>query len=154
MRDDLDKPSSETGKRSTTLRLQAILTNVPVAIDCVTRSAEAAGFEDPVLYQVQLAVDEACANVVHHAYRGMEPGDMEVSCTFDGQCLVIRVRDWGRGFSPEDVPEPDVKAPLEKRTFGGLGLFLLKQVMDQVEYTFDRERGNELTMVKRLQAAG
>lgn len=150
--DYMDERGSENQGRSTTLRVKAILKNVPVAIDCVTRSAQQAGFEDSMLYQVQLAVDEACANVVHHAYQGMEPGDMEVSCSFDGQCLVIRVRDWGRGFCPDDVPEPDVKAPLEKRTFGGLGLFLLKQVMDQVQFTFDRERGNELTMMKRLQA--
>jgi anti-sigma regulatory factor (Ser/Thr protein kinase) len=106
------------------------------------------------LYDIQLAVDEACANVVYHAYRGMEPGDMEVSCCLDGPELVIRVRDWGRSFDPASVPEPDLDAPLEERALGGLGLFLLKQVMDQIQYTFDPEEGNELKMVKRLQVVG
>ena len=110
-------------------------------------------FDEGVLDQLQLAVDEACANVVEHSYAGMEPGDVEVSCGFDDECLVIQVRDWGRSFVPEDVPEPDVDAPLAERSLGGLGLFLLRQCMDQVEFSFDDKDGNELTMTKRLQGA-
>jgi serine/threonine-protein kinase RsbW len=139
-------------KQIAKLRFKAVLENVSAAIDCVTKSAQEAGFDEGVLYQLQLAVDEACANVIQHAYKGLEPGDIEVSCSFDDQRLVIRVRDWGRSFVPEDVPEPDVDAPLEERSLGGLGLFLIRQCMDQVEFSFD-EKGNELTMTKRLQGA-
>jgi anti-sigma regulatory factor (Ser/Thr protein kinase) len=135
------------------LRMKAVLENVPLAIDCVTKTAQAGGIDGHTLYQIQLAVDEACANVVQHAYEGMEPGDMEVSCCLDDQALRIRVRDWGRGFDPEDVPEPDVDAPLEERCLGGLGLFLMKQAMDRVDYELDPVLGNELTMTKRLQCA-
>jgi serine/threonine-protein kinase RsbW len=148
MMDCLEKCGPET------LRVRAVLENVPVAIDYVTEVAREAGFIDPALYQIQLAVDEACANVVQHAYAGMEPGYMEVSCCLEARAFAIRVRDWGKDFDPDSVAEPDVKAPLEERRFGGLGLFLLKQVMDQVEFAFDPERGNELTMVKRLQVTG
>ena len=137
----------------TKLKVKAVLENVPLAIDCVTKAARAAGIGDHTLYQIQLAVDEACANVVQHAYEGTEPGDMEVSCCLDDQAFCIRVRDWGRGFVPEDVPEPDVDAPLEERCLGGLGMFLMKQAMDRVDYTFDPELGNELTLTKRLQGA-
>jgi serine/threonine-protein kinase RsbW len=140
-------------KQIAKLRFKAELENVSTAIDCVTKSAQEAGFDEGVLYQLQLAVDEACANVIHHAYKGMEPGDIEVACSFDDQRLVIRVRDWGRSFVPEDIPEPDVEAPLEERSLGGLGLFLIRQCMDQVEFTFDAELGNELTMIKGLQGA-
>jgi serine/threonine-protein kinase RsbW len=140
-------------KQLAKLRFKAVLENVSAAIDCVTRSAREAGFDEGVQYQLQLAVDEACANVIHHGYAGMEPGDIELTCSFDDQRLVIRVRDWGRSFVPEDVPEPDVNAPLEERSLGGLGLFLIRQCMDEVEFTFDAELGNELTMTKRLQGA-
>jgi serine/threonine-protein kinase RsbW len=132
-------------------RMKAVLENVPKVIDCVAQSAREAGFDEQDLYGIQLAVDEACANVVQHAYAGQAPGDMEVSCSFDDQMLVIRVRDWGRGFVPEDVPEPDIDAPLEERCLGGLGLFLIGQFMDQVQYMLDPQRGNEITMTKRLQ---
>jgi serine/threonine-protein kinase RsbW len=144
----------ETHRGVSTLRLGAVLENVPVAIDFVTKRARAAGFRGRALYQIQLAVDEACANVVSHAYKGMEAGEMGVSCCLDGRDLVIRVRDWGKGFDPEGVAEPDVNAPLEERAFGGLGLFLLKEAMEEVEFTFDPEQGNEVMMVKRLLPAG
>lgn len=136
--------------KGNTLKLKAVLENVPVAIDCVSRLAESAGFERGDLYEIQLAVDEACANVVQHAYEGAEPGDMEISCRLEDQTLTIRVRDWGWGFDPEAVKVPDVEAPLEERTLGGLGLFIVRSVMDRVTFTFDPERGNELTMSKRL----
>ena len=140
-------------KQMETLRMRAVLENVPLAIDYVTQWAETAGFDDRALYEIQLAVDEACANAVHHAYQDMDPGEIEVSCLLDEQGLIIQVRDWGRGFVPENVEEPDVDAPLEERTLGGLGLFLVRQVMDDVEFTFDPEVGNRLRMTKRIQVA-
>jgi serine/threonine-protein kinase RsbW len=144
--------ASLNGKGST-LRLKAILENVPVAIDCVSRLAERAGFDKSALYEIQLAVDEVCANVVQHAYEGSEPGDMEISCLLEDQTLTIRVRDWGWGFDPNGVEVPDIEAPLEERTLGGLGLFIIRSVMDRVKFTFDPDLGNELTMSKRLEAA-
>jgi serine/threonine-protein kinase RsbW len=136
-----------------TLRLKANLESVPLAIECVTKSARTVGFDDRALYQIQLAVDEACANVVDHAYKGAEPGEMEVTCICTDQGLTIRVRDWGRGFDPGGVEEPDVNAPLEDRALGGLGLFLVQQMMDHVLFTFHPETGNELVMTKKLRVA-
>jgi serine/threonine-protein kinase RsbW len=98
-----------------------------------------------------LAVDEVCANVVQHAYEGTEAGDIEISCFLEDQLLTIRVRDWGWGFDPDAVEVPDIEAPLEERTLGGLGLFIVRTVMDRVTFTFDPDLGNELTMSKRLQ---
>jgi|MudIll2142460700_1097286.scaffolds.fasta_scaffold363022_1 serine/threonine-protein kinase RsbW len=141
-------------KQLGTLRVKAILENVPLAIDCVKRWAIAVGFDDRSVYELQLAVDEACANVVCHAYRDMEPGDMEVSCDLEDRVLTIRVRDWGKGFDPDEVPVPNLDAPLEERDVGGLGLFILKQVMDHVRFRCDPDEGNELAMDKRLLLAG
>ena len=136
------------------LRLRALLENVPVATECVAAIARAAGLEDRLLYQIQLAVDEACANVVEHAYRGLEAGDMELVCSLSGGAFTVRVRDWGRAFDPSSVEVPDIEAPLEERNLGGLGLFLVRQMMDAIKFHFDAERGNELVMVKRLPGEG
>ena len=139
-----------------TLRIKAVLENVPTAIDFVAHSARVAGFDGHALYEIQVAVDEACANVVCHAYAGLEAGDMEVSCTItkegtgDSPAFVIRVRDWGASFDPEAVAVPDVTLPLEQRPLGGLGLYLIYRFMDRVQFSFDPQLGNELTMVKRL----
>ena len=132
--------------------------NVPTATKRIAQVAREVGFGEHALYQIELAIDEACANVVEHAYTAGQQGEMEVSCYVDsspalGQALVIRVRDWGTGFDPAAVERPDVDAPLEDRGLGGLGLFLVKQVMDQVKFRFDPRRGNELLMFKRLELA-
>jgi anti-sigma regulatory factor (Ser/Thr protein kinase) len=136
------------------LRLRAVLENVPVATECVAAIGRAAGLEDQVLYQIQLAVDEACANIVEHAYHDLEAGDMELVCSLGDGAFTVRVRDWGRGFDPNSVEVPNVGAPLEERSLGGLGLFLVRQMMDSVQFRFDAERGNELVMVKRLPGEG
>ena len=158
MVDWMDKQVSSRQARSvgqsTSLRMKAVLENVPRAIECVTEWAQKAGFDERALYEIQLAVDEACANVVDHAYLGEDPGDIEVSCRLDAQLLTVQVRDWGRGFDLATVEEPDLEAPLEERSLGGLGLFLVRQVMDEVQFTADPERGNELMMSKRLHIAG
>ena len=133
-----------------TLKLKASLENVPLAVELAARSARAAGLDEQAVYEVQVAVDEACANVVEHAYAGGEPGAMEVSCRADSRTFAIRVRDWGSSFEPHRVEDPDVTAPLEERTLGGLGVFLIRQYMDRVEYTFDPKLGNELLMTKSL----
>ena len=140
--------------KSRKFRVRAVLENVPRAIDCVTKTARAAGFDDRAIHQIQVAVDEACANVIQHGYESDENGDMEISCCLHEQGFVIRVRDWGMSFDPDSVPEPNVDAPLEERTLGGLGIFLIKQYMDEVHFSGDSERGNELAMVKWYQIEG
>lgn len=130
--------------------VRAALENVPPILDCVARTARAAGFDDRAVCQIQVAVDEACANVVAHAYEAMAPGTMQVTCSLSQVGMVIRVRDWGRSFEPEQVAEPDIQAPLEDRGLGGLGLFMIRKFMDEITFTFDPVRGNELLMVKHL----
>ena len=105
---------------------------------------------DKAKRDLTLAVDEACANIVDHAYAGMESGDMEVSCCLNDATFVIRVRDWGTSFHPDAIADPDRDAPLEERALGGLGLFLIRQFMEGVQYTFDPKLGNELVMTKRI----
>ncbi len=141
-------------KQVVSCRFKAVLENIPRATELVTQAAQKAGLTGKDLYQVQLAVDEACANVVHHAYQGMEPGDMEICCSYNEQTFCIQVRDWGRGFDLGQVPEPCVHATLEERTLGGLGLFLIKEAMDQVYQSYYPGHGNILVMLKRLPHGG
>lgn len=133
-----------------TLKVKAVLENIPVIMAFIVGAARRAGFDDKAVGQIEISVDEACANVVEHAYEGMAPGDMEVSFRTNGLDLIIKVRDWGQSFELDQIAVPDVTAPLEERGLGGLGLFLMRQMMDDLEYESDPARGNELVMVKRL----
>jgi serine/threonine-protein kinase RsbW len=95
-----------------------------------------------------LAVDEICANVFIHGY-DRQGGRIEVTLgpTEDG--IQVSIRDWGKAFEPQQVPIPDVDCCLEERPLGGLGLFLVYRLMDEVRFEFDGERGNLVTLLKR-----
>jgi serine/threonine-protein kinase RsbW len=136
-----------------TIRLPAVLENVPTVMDRVAEAGKIVGLDEGTLEQIRLVIDEACANIVSHAYVGVEPGDMEITCYHSAHTCMIKVRDWGQGFNAECVPEPNLDAPLEERHLGGLGLFLIRHCMDQVEYADEAEAGNVLTMTKRLGSA-
>ena len=115
----------------------------------VTRAAEAAGLDARAIYAVQIAVDEACSNIIEYAYGGEGRGDIECTCRINDGGLAVILRDHGRPFDPTSVPEPDLHASLEDRNGGGLGLYFMRQLMDKVHFEFTQDSGNVLTMVKR-----
>lgn len=115
----------------------------------VARSATMAGLEPAAVYAVEMAVDEACTNIIEHAYGGEGRGEIECSCQINSDGLTVRLRDYGRPFDPDSVPEPDIYADLEERREGGLGLFLIRKLMDEVHFEFTPDAGNILTMIKR-----
>lgn len=114
----------------------------------VTRAADAAGLDARAVYAVQLAVDEACSNIIEHAYGGEGRGDIECTYIINSHGLTVILRDYGCPFDPTSVPEPDLCASLEDRQAGGLGLYCIRQLMDQVCFEFTSDSGNVLTMVK------
>ncbi|MGD2142960.1 MAG: ATP-binding protein [Anaerolineae bacterium] len=115
----------------------------------VARAAEQAGFDECGVYQVELAVDEACSNIIEHAYGGEGRGVIECSCRVHDEGLTVELRDQGLPFDPGSVPQPNLGANIEERTLGGLGLFFIHNLMDEVEFDFESEAGNILTLVKR-----
>ena len=142
--DDLSvKPSTETKTFPGRFESLAKIT------DFVIRAAKSAGLGPDAVFSVEMAVDEACANIIEHAYGGEGKGDIECTCQVDDAELTVTLRDNGSPFDPSRVPEPDVNAPLEERDEGGLGLYLMRKVMDEVHFEFSRDSGNTLILVKR-----
>lgn len=117
----------------------------------IAAAAKCAGFDSLATYQVQLAVDEACSNIIEHAYGGESQAVIECTWHMERTALTITLRDYGQSFDPEAVPEPDLDADLEDRTGGGLGLYFIHHTMDQVSFDFESETGNVLTLVKLRQ---
>jgi serine/threonine-protein kinase RsbW len=117
----------------------------------VNEASQRAGLDVHTAWQVELAVDEAATNIIQHGYDPDRPGIIELTWRIEDGRLVITLRDYGRRFNPDDVPPPDVSSPLEERQPGGLGLYLMNQLMDQVRFDFDDANGNLLTMVKYIQ---
>lgn len=118
----------------------------------VTEAAELAGLDERATWQVQLAVDEAATNVIQHAYDAEAPGDLTLSWRCEGSRFILALRDYGRQFDPGSIPEPDITSSLEDRQVGGLGLYLITRLMDEVRFDFNPQGGNVLTMVKYIGA--
>ena len=118
--------------------------------DFVEGAVRGAGWSDDDVYHVQMAVDEACSNVIEHAYGMDAHGEIQLTCCIQDQGdLIVVIHDHGKPFDPAGVPEPPLGAELANLPEGGLGLYFMRKLMDQVTFHFDRECGNVLTMVKR-----
>ena len=111
-------------------------------------ACQAAGLTDTACYAVELAVDEACSNIIDHAYGAEGLGDIEITSLIDEQGLTIVLRDFGKPFDPSKVRKPRLKVPLNQVDSSGLGVFLMHRMMDEVHYEFTRSNGNILTMIK------
>ena len=131
----------------------------PGRFDCLSKisgfvvgAAGVAGLDADAVYAVEMAVDEACTNIIEHAYGGEGQGDIECTCQINHGELTVTLRDYGCPFEPSEVPEPDIDAALEERREGGLGLYLIRKLMDDVNFEFTPDSCNILTMVKRRES--
>ena len=115
----------------------------------VGEAAERAGLSGKDVYAVQLAADEACSNVIEHAYVDIPNGKIEIDCDVkDGQ-VTVAIHDHGKEFDISTVRTPNLGKDLSEREVGGLGVFLIHKLMDEVHFSSSKKTGNTLTMVKR-----
>lgn len=98
--------------------------------------------------KIILAVDEAVTNIMEHGYDPGVEGTIEIEIETDDRHFKVVIRDNGRIFNPETVPNFDIQKHLKSGKKGGLGLFLMRQIMDEVRYRFEGGVRNELTLVK------
>lgn len=108
------------------------------------------GIDEETAYDLQLAADEACTNVIQHGYAGMNPGSIILEIIPADDEITMRITDFGHPFEPSTAPMPDTNAPLEERAEGGFGLFFIYETMDDVDYV-SNEEGNTLILKRRLQ---
>ena len=111
--------------------------------------AAALGVDPAVVSELLLAADEAATNVIVHGYQGRQ-GTIEIEVTREAMDVVIRVRDSAPPFDPTRVPSPDLTRPLEERSPGGLGIYLIRQYMDEVIHRITPQGGNELILKKEV----
>jgi serine/threonine-protein kinase RsbW len=132
------------------IRVPSSTKNLAMIREFIARVGEQSGLSAKALGEVELAVDEACTNVIEHAYGHDLTKEVVVRATFDEDEVRIEVIDTGRGFDPDAVEAKEVEELVEERRTGGLGLRLMKTLMDEVHYDFEPGKKNELRMVKKL----
>jgi serine/threonine-protein kinase RsbW len=113
-----------------------------------------AGVCEKISRRIILAVDEAVSNIIRHAYEEFAKGTRTIDikvCTHPGKkCVEITLRDSGKEFSPDEVETPNMSEHIRLRKKYGLGIFLIRKVMDEVNYMFRAGEENILRMVKYI----
>lgn len=121
--------------------------NIPIAIKFIEKIMTSAGFASTKIMKVSLAVEEACRNIVNHAYPN-EKGCFRLSCSSIGYSLVVVIEDEGIHFDPTQVNSPLLVENVEERPIGGLGIHLIKSFVYELKYEFVDGK-NALTLVMK-----
>jgi serine/threonine-protein kinase RsbW len=116
----------------------------------VSTSARKFGFSDEEVSKIALAVDEACTNIIKHAYKFDPTKDITITISAQGRTFEVTIRDTGRQFNPSEIMAPDMKEYLTHYRRGGLGIYLMKSLMDKVEYDIEPGSKNEVRLIKYL----
>ncbi|GAB4332237.1 MAG: anti-sigma B factor RsbW [Calditrichia bacterium] len=134
------------------LKLPIDTANLDLIRDFVAKIAANLGFSQDDIHRIELAVDEASTNVIRHAYKGVEGNNhqIQIEVTAYPNRLEINVIDNGKGFSPEKIKNPQMDEYLSKMKRGGLGLYLIRTLMDKVDYYIKPGIRNRVKMVKYL----
>jgi serine/threonine-protein kinase RsbW len=147
---DEEKPAKEILE----IKLPNQLKYLSVVASLITEASNVHHIGQKDMQDILLAVDEACTNIIKYAY---EVGSMDyitVRFTFDPGMVSIQFQDQGKPFNPLDVALRNPEERTKNRNSGGLGIFLIRKVMDRTEYSHSVDRGNCLTLVKNLSASG
>ena len=141
------------GDDSLTVRLENRLAEIPRAIGLLDTFCAGRGIPAAIAFNFELALDEILTNVISYAFTENERHEIEVRIHCGVGELIMELIDDGKPFDPLSVPPPDTTAPLEDREIGGLGIHMVKTVMDSVAYQRDGNR-NHLELRRRIDTPG
>ena len=148
----------EPGQRPPLSPLKPVTVSLPsdvnyldIARAFVSDLAVKVGLSSSEIHDLQLAVTEAVTNIIEHAYQGDKDQRIELAIEKDGECFIVAITDSGQTrFDPSGHADPDMKEYLSQCRIGGLGLFLMRKLMDEVEFSSDDSGSNTVRLVKRV----
>ena len=130
---------------SLTLHLQNRIAEVARLVDAVESFGTHAGLSPDLTYRLTLSLDEIVSNVIRHGYSDTSDHVVEVRLSIRDGVVTSVIEDDGHPYDPRESPEPDLSMPVEQRGPGGLGIFLVRQMMDSIDYA-RRDGKNVLTV--------
>jgi serine/threonine-protein kinase RsbW len=132
------------------ITLRNSLSEIERLADAVTQFGRENSFSDKSIFDINLVLEEIVNNIISYAYKDKNEHQIDIHVKLEGQDLVLKVEDDGIPFNPLEVPEPDINKPLEERQPGGLGLFFVRKLADELEYRRDKDK-NILMVRKKIQ---
>lgn len=116
-------------------------------------AASVAGFSDSVAGKIAIATDEAVTNVIKHAYKGKPGFEITLSATITPESLILQIRHTGEALTKDAIKLPIMKEYIRDRRVGGLGLYIINQFMDEVDYLVGKEHCCQMTKYRNKDAA-
>lgn len=132
-----------------TLTLHNDVQEVPLLARFIDTISEENAMDMEMSKNINLAVEEAVVNVMNYAYPKGTVGEVKIDASVTDGLLTLLISDSGTPFDPTVKKDPDINLPAEKRAIGGLGILLVRQIMDTVTYRYTDGK-NILTLVKKL----
>ncbi len=130
------------------LEIESKTENLAKVREFMSSQVSASRLEGTERNKVVLAVDEAVANIIKHAYEENLVGRISVSVLFDPDRFEVQIQDSGKKFDPNSINDVDIIQHVKEGRKTGLGIFLMRQIMDEVEYSFREGHRNQLRLVK------
>ena len=130
---------------SLTLHLQNRIAEVARLVEAVESFGTHAGLSSDLTYRLTLSLDEIVSNVIRHGYSDTNEHVVDVRLSVHDGVVTSVIEDDGHPYDPRESPEPDLSMPVEQRGPGGLGIFLVRQMMDSIDYA-RRDGRNILTV--------
>jgi len=131
------------------LRIGADMQHLELVRTAVADAIRVGGFEEAFTNRILIAVDEAVTNIIEHGYDGCDKGQIDIICEVEPDTFTISIIDQGEAFDPRTMTDIDIQRHVAQGKAGGLGIFLIRKIMDVVDYHHETGRHNRLTMVKR-----
>ncbi len=140
------KYSSEENKHS--IIRKAAIDNLEDLRDFTELSVLHCGLNKDIAFDFKLAAEEICTNIINYGYEGQTTGIIQIEFNLEKDKAVLKISDYGKHFSLEEIEMPDVNANLDDRKIGGLGLFLVKNLMDKIDYSISADNRNQIILEK------
>lgn len=136
------------------LEIKSRTENLAEIREFINSAAVEAGFSKDAIDNIILAVDEACTNIIKHAYKYFPDGKIILNLKTNKKTFTIEIIDYGKSFEPGLVTNPDLLQYFNEKRVGGLGMYLMKALMDDIKYTSVPGKFNRVSLTKNINSNG
>ncbi len=152
---NLMRPGNLKNKKvnSKELQVKSRTENLSKIREFIQGFASSVGFKQETIDNMMLAVDEACTNIIKHAYKSYPDGEIVIKIGYKENKLIITIIDYGTAFHPETIPEPNIQEYYRQHRVGGLGMYLMKTLMDEVKYISIPGKYNQVLLSKSINSS-
>jgi anti-sigma regulatory factor (Ser/Thr protein kinase) len=132
------------------LKVPADIKYLPKVRNYIEHRALQNNFSEKVIHAVKLAAEEVCTNIIRHGYKDKNNGSIQIEVISGRKSLTVNIIDQGQTYDPKQVKDPDLKEYVELGKIGGLGIMMIRKLMDEISYKVT-PRGNEFQLKKYRQ---